>query len=439
LLLSNVVVHSSNGYVRVTGANGAYIMNVTPGTYSLAAELPGLGTNTIASLTVTNGEVRVQNFSLGTFAPDIRTNSYSVISEGCKNGVIDSGEAVTLNIGLKNVGPLDSVNLVATLLQTNGIISPSAPQNYGVLSTNGAPVARPFTFIPVGTCGGTVPIVLQLQNDGTNLSSVTLNLPLGGLSNIFSEKFDGVAAPALPAGWTTATSGSQSLWITSSSKSDTAPNAAFATDTNAIGVDEIVSPPVAIPASSAQLSFRHNYATEAGFDGGVLEIKIGAGSFADILSAGGSFAAGGYNDVISTSFGNPLGGRSAWSGISGSFITTIVNLPAAALGKTVQFKWRCGSDSSVGGTGWFVDSVNVSAIVCCSTPTPPLINPPSLTNSQFQFSLLGTPGSNYIVQASTNLSGSNWVPIATNPAPFSFIESNGAFYPQRFYRAVVAP
>ena len=57
----------------------------------------------------------------------------------------------------------------------------------------------------------------------------------------------------------------------------------------------------------------------------------------------------------------------------------------------------------------------------------------------YWLALLGTPGSNYILQASTNLSFSNWVAIQTNPAPFSFIETNTGSFPQRFYRAVVAP
>jgi len=34
----------------------------------------------------------------------------------------------------------------------------------------------------------------------------------------------------------------------------------------------------------------------------VLEIKIGAGSFTDILTAGGSFESGGYNGTISSDY-----------------------------------------------------------------------------------------------------------------------------------------
>ena len=50
-------------------------------------------------------------------------------------------------------------------------------------------------------------------------------------------------------------------------------------------------------------------ATKA-YDGGVLEIKIGTGAFTDILSAGGSFVSGGYNNkTIDSTDDNPLDGR----------------------------------------------------------------------------------------------------------------------------------
>jgi endonuclease/exonuclease/phosphatase family metal-dependent hydrolase len=74
---------------------------------------------------------------------------------------------------------------------------------------------------------------------------------------------------------------------------------------------------------------------------------------------------------------------------------------------------------------------------------PPAIAP-ALTNaaliaSQFQFQLTGTTGSNYIVQAATDLGLSNWISLRTNAAPFTFVESNVFTLPQRFYRGLVAP
>jgi endonuclease/exonuclease/phosphatase family metal-dependent hydrolase len=60
-------------------------------------------------------------------------------------------------------------------------------------------------------------------------------------------------------------------------------------------------------------------------------------------------------------------------------------------------------------------------------------------SGQFQFTVTGTPGSNYVVQVSTNLSSSNWLSLQTNSSPFNFIDTNWHSYSQRFYRAVALP
>lgn len=74
---------------------------------------------------------------------------------------------------------------------------------------------------------------------------------------------------------------------------------------------------------------------------------------------------------------------------------------------------------------------------------PPAL-PPTMTNitvtaGQFQFQLNGTVGSNYIVQATTNLNSPNWISLRTNAAPFLFVETNASQFQQRFYRGLVAP
>ena len=225
-------------------------------------------------------------------------------------------------------------------------------------------------FTAIGSCGGTNIASLQLQDGAAGLGTVTFSFRLGqpGAASVFSENFDGVAAPALPAGWASSASNAESAWVTSTAASDTAPNSAFSPDPGSIGVNELDSPAITLPDGPAQLSFRHNYDLESTYDGGVLEIKIDSGSWTDILAAGGSFTSGGYITNLSTLYGNPLAGRSAWTGTSGGFITTLVKLPATASGQTIQLRWRCGSDSGVSGTGWYVDTVSVttSSYVCCS-------------------------------------------------------------------------
>ena len=187
------------------------------------------------------------------------------------------------------------------------------------------------------------------------------------------ENFDLVTPPALPVGWT-ATNGINPdgiLWQTSNSglpspPADSPPNAAWVNDPTAVSDKYLNSPPIMIQQlENAALMFRNNYSLEAGRDGGVLEISIDGAPFQDILAAGGSFLLGGYNGTISTCCGNPLGGRQAWTGSSGGFITTAVDMNAFQ-GHTSVLRWRMGSDSGNTGDGWRIDSVQM----VCERPTP---------------------------------------------------------------------
>jgi uncharacterized repeat protein (TIGR01451 family) len=68
---------------------------------------------------------------------------------------------------------------------------------------------------------------------------------------------------------------------------------------------------------------------------------------------------------------------------------------------------------------------------------PALSGSASATNGLFKFSLVGTPGGSYIIQASTNLV--NWIPIYTNISPFVFTDPYATNYRSRFYRALIGP
>jgi hypothetical protein len=122
----------------------------------------------------------------------------------------------------------------------------------------------------------------------------------------------------------------------------------------------LYSAPVS-PSTSATLTFRNNFNTEAGateaYDGGVLEISVNGAAPQDITAAGGVFRAGGYNRTIAAGFGSPIAGRHAWSGNSGGYIVTTVDLPASLAGSMVRFVWRLAADCNVAGVGWRIDDV----------------------------------------------------------------------------------
>ncbi|MBS1797308.1 MAG: S8 family serine peptidase [Acidobacteria bacterium] len=305
----------------------------------------------------------------------IQTNSVAITAENGTpaNNVPDPGETLTVNLDLQNVGTGNASNVTATLQATGGVTNPSATQNYGAMAANGAPVSKPFTFTvsPSVTCGSSITLTWQIS-DGTNNSTYTKTYATGTPVTSLTQNFDGVTAPALPAGWVSTASGSNTGWVTSTTSPNSAPNSAFSADPSSVGDGQLETPSMSINSASAHLKFKLNFNTEAsstpttGYDGGVVEMKLGSGAYQDILAAGGSFVTGAYTRTISSSFSSPIAGRQAWSGTSGGWIDVDILLPASANGQTATFKWRMASDSSVSGNGIFIDDVQVVAGTSCA-------------------------------------------------------------------------
>ena len=255
-----VTVSPTNG----TLASGAST-NVTVSINSTAIGLSaGSYSDTVVFTNKTDSDgstTRSVSLTVNATAPEIVTNGYTLTAENCapSNGVVDPGETVTINLSVKNTGSANTSNLVATLVASSDVLLPSDPQTYGVVTANGAPVAQAFTFTAGGTCGGNIIATLQLQDGATDLGTINFTIPLGVTTTIFTQNFDSVTAPSLPVGWATSASGAQSNWVTSTTSADTAPNAAFSSDTNSLGINELDTPSIAINSGAAQLTFRQNY------------------------------------------------------------------------------------------------------------------------------------------------------------------------------------
>jgi uncharacterized delta-60 repeat protein/uncharacterized repeat protein (TIGR01451 family) len=96
-------------------------------------------------------------------------------------GVLYSNDTVTILFGLRDIAGGNTSNLVATLLQTNGITNVvTAQQNYGVLIEYGPTVAKPFTFTAMGTNGQNIIATLALQDGARDLGTVSFGFTLGG-------------------------------------------------------------------------------------------------------------------------------------------------------------------------------------------------------------------------------------------------------------------
>jgi hypothetical protein len=70
-------------------------------------------------------------------------------------------------------------------------------------------------------------------------------------------------------------------------------------------------------------------------------------------------------------------------------------------------------------------------------PTGILSGPTFTAGGDFQFNVAGKPGSNYVVEGSTNLA--EWFPLLTNTSPFTFTDAKAVNLPTRFYRVQQTP
>lgn len=170
-------------------------------------------------------------------------------------------------------------------------------------------------------------------------------------ANLIDEKLPGTG---IPAGWVTASINANNFTV-ASSQSQSAPNAFFGLNAGS-ATDFNVATTTQIPmgAIAPTLYFWHNYNTEDGWDGGVVEISTNNGS--SWTDLGANMTVNGYNGSMGTGSNNPIGGRAAFTGNSNGFIRTTVSLAAYA-NQNALFRFRAGSDDNTAISGWYIDDI----------------------------------------------------------------------------------
>jgi len=192
----------------------------------------------------------------------------------------------------------------------------------------------------------------------------------------------------------------------------------------------IVTPDSGYKVAFTRISRFDYYRSSTGPTTGVLQYQVGSGAF---------------NDITNLSYPSSGSGAS----IGAIDLSNIAALQNIGTGTNVTFRIvNYGGGPS--GTWYIYDTANstapdlsvqgiVTQVMTNAPALPPTFTLLSVTNNQFQFTVNGTTGSNYVVQAATNLAMPDWISLITNPAPFVFADTNVALFPSRFYRVIVAP
>jgi subtilisin family serine protease len=326
-----------------------------------------------------------QDFALAVFNAE-PTTAPVVISEN--QATLPAGNAVQPNsCNLAQAAIRNAGNVAATNV-TSGLSSPTAGVSTAgaSLAINSLPAnttifrAGPqfgFSVAPSVACGSTIDIDLVSTATGSAPSTLRRSYLVGIPIFPLQQNFDGVSAPALPAGWATAQTGATPppVFATTTTTPDSAPNAVFTNGVATPASNSLITPAIALAAgpSGAIVSFRHRFNFESSFDGGVLELSTDGGTtYTNVVSApiNGVFLEGGYTGPISAAFGttNPIVGQPAWSGELTSYQTTRIQLPPALNGQTIRLRFRAGWDDIVvrAGPNWLIDTVTVQAGLSCA-------------------------------------------------------------------------
>jgi hypothetical protein len=260
------------------------------------------------------------------FTPFIKLSKTQSISEALE------GQSITYTSVVSSCSPL-----------TGYVLKDTLPTNVTYISGGTYDAANRVVSFPVSfaTAQSQSFSYVVSVNGGSYFTPVTL----------LDEQITGTTIPAT----LTASSTTANTWTVSNVQSQSAPNALFTNNAATTSDQKLeTTNAIALGSGTSSLSFNHSFNTQSKTDGGLVEISTNNGT--TWLDLTNKITNGYYNSVLGTTGANPLANRNAWSGNSGGFIKSSINLTSYA-SQSVKLRFRFGSNSSIGGTGWFVDDV----------------------------------------------------------------------------------
>lgn len=277
------------------------------------------------------------NRSDGTEAFDLPTicQENLKVEKSANTAVVKSGAKLeyTLTVTNDTAGPLTGVVVVDTIPADTSYVTGSAT-------------------CPVTDTMGTLEFTIgSMASGAVNICKFKVAVSAMPSEVVFDDNMESGGS-----NWAVSHGAGSIDWALSTTNPHSGSSDWFAEDTSSI-TDQYLSfaSPISIIGTTMKLTFWHHYNTETSWDGGVVEVSTDTGaSWSDL---GAQMAENGYNVTLNSST-NPLAGRSAFSGNSGGYIKTTVDLSGFA-GDDILIRFRLGSDSSVGSVGWDVDDVSL--------------------------------------------------------------------------------
>jgi autotransporter-associated beta strand protein len=299
-----------------------------------------------------------------------------------------------------------------TLSATSGTLAAGASTTVTASINTGA------NSLPVGPHTDLITFTNTTNGNGTTTRDVLLSISGITFTNIFTQNFDSSFNEST-SGWTkNPTSGTTWSFQTNTANSHTPGSFYTSPVPNSKVTSSLTTPSIAIPADATvcRISFHHHYDLQSRQDGGRMQLSLDGGStWHDVGSTqvASNFLSNAYNDTIKNT-GNPntysdYDGLQAWTGSSGGYLQTLVELtnPAQYQGQNLRLRWTIATNGSTASTHWRVDTVNVEV---ASPPGPGVlaITPDENFNASGGFGGTFTPASKQYTLENTGGFPINW-------------------------------
>ena len=404
---------------NISGAN-ATTFNINNVQFTDAGNYSILVTNTIGSVTSSIAVLTASNFPPVMLVPP---QSQTVSVGSSATFIVSAGGSLPLNYQWF----FNGTNFIGT--NTNGCTLTNAQStnagNYSVVITNaGGSITSAVAVLTVNS--GTTGIVTTLAGWDVNAQSGFGPSPMLPTTNAPSLTLVGLTRGS---GVTTTPTAASRAWGGNGFDSTSSAAAISAGDYATFALSANAGYTISVTAIS-RFDYRRS---SSGPPNGLLQYQVGSGAFTDIATLA-------YSSTSSS--GASLGAID---------LSGIAALQNVAAGEVVTFRIVNYGATGSGGTWYIFDSANstapdlaVQGIINSSSSSthppaaPAVLSAPNFDNGQFQMLVTGSAGSNYVVQASTSLTTTNWIPLFTNVSPFVFTDIN-LTETQKFYRAIVQP
>jgi hypothetical protein len=346
----------------------------------MAAAFAGRGAGSCAISPSNDSPTNAGVVESGTLAGKLEVSSLSLTDDSAScdhDGFLDPGETGILRVSIANVGGLTAEGVSVSATTTNLGVKLGAAVNVGDVDPfHTIDLQIPVTLAANAPVNTELTITVHVTGDGTcDKTGVSAALQtLTGVDELLATaRVDHVETRTTP--WIRTGVGAAGLWqiVSDPQRSQfwLGTNAGFPSDT------ALVSPVLLVSATDPFIfKFSHAFALEGSpeefFDGGVIEASTNGGiTWTDVSALGVN---PGYTGTVSIGGDNPLEGRPAFSGVSPGFparTTLTLNFGNRFAGKSVQLRFRIGTDDSTAFSGWSIDDFDVSGIT--NTPFPALV------------------------------------------------------------------